>query len=53
MEGIREAIEGVNARLDRMEEEQDFYKELLELPRTRREISASAAEEDAPDAESV
>ena len=47
LSGIREALEGVIDRLDRMEEERDFYKELLDSPGTRREISPPPVEEDA------
>ncbi len=47
LEGIRDAIEGVVARLDRMEDERDFYKELLDSPGTRREIQAPAVKEEA------
>ena len=53
LEGIREAIEGVVTRLDRMDEERDFYKDLLDSPGSRREISPPDAEpgigEDATD----
>ena len=47
LEGVRDALEGVISRLDRLEEERDFYKDLLDLPGTRREISPPAEEEDA------
>ncbi len=46
--GFREAMDGVIGRLERLEEERDFYKELLDSPGVRREISPPAAEEDAP-----
>ncbi len=49
LDGLRDAIEGANVRLDRLEEERDFYKDLLDLPETRRAISPSAVEEDAAD----
>ena len=44
--GLRDAIEGATVRLDRLEEERDFYKNLLDLPETRRAISPSAVEEE-------
>ncbi len=49
LNGLRDAIEGATVRLDRLEEERDFYKDLLDLPETRRAISSSAV--DAPDNE--
>ena len=49
LEGVRAAMDGVLGRLDRLEEERDFYKELLDSPGTRREIQAPAAEEDVAD----
>jgi len=44
LDGLRDAIEGATVRLDRLEEERDFYKDLLDLPETRRAISPSAAD---------
>ena len=49
LKGIRDLMDGVLVRLDRLEEERDFYKDLLDSPGTRREIQAPAAEEDAVD----
>ena len=55
LSGIRQALEGVIDRLDRIEEERDFYKELLDSPGTRGELpapsgaAASAEEEEASD----
>ena len=40
--GAREAMDGVLSRLDRLEEERDFYKDLLDAPGSRREISPPA-----------
>ncbi len=51
LDGLRDAIEGATVRLDRLEEERDFYKDLLDLPETRRAISPTAVEEDAADNE--
>ncbi len=51
LDGFRDAIGGVIVRLDRLEEQRDFYKDLLDLPETRRAISPSAVEEDAADNE--
>ncbi len=48
-DGIREAIDGVIGRLERLEEERDFYKDLLDLPGTRGEIPPHAPEEDSAD----
>ncbi len=49
LDALRDAIEGATVRLDRLEEERDFYNDLLDLPETRRAISPSAVEEDAAD----
>ncbi len=49
LEGIRDAIDGVIGRLERLEAERDFYKDLLDSPGTRREIPPPALEEDASD----
>ena len=35
LDGLRDAIEDAIVRLDRLEEERDFYKDLLDLPATR------------------
>ena len=51
LDGLRDAIEGAIVRLDRLEEERDFYKDLLDLPETRRATPPSAVEEDAADNE--
>ncbi len=37
-EGMREAIDDMSSRLERLEEERDFYKDLLESPAKPREI---------------
>ncbi len=47
--GMRDAIDAVSGRVERLEEERDFYKDLLDAPGTRREIRPSAGEEDASD----
>ena len=49
LEGIRDAIDGVIGRLERLEAERDFYKDLLDSPGTRREIPPPALKEDASD----
>ncbi len=49
LEGIHDAIADMNGRLDRVEEERAFYKDLLATPGTRREIPPPAVEEDASD----
>ena len=46
-DGIREAMDGVLGRLERLEEERDFYRDLLDSPGARRKISSPAEEEDA------
>ncbi len=46
-DGIREAIDGVIGRLERLEEERDFYRDLLDSPVTRGEIPPPAAEAEA------
>ncbi len=43
--GVREAMDGMIARLDALEEERDFYKDLLDAPGARREIPPSAGED--------
>ena len=49
LEGIHDAIADVNQRLERVEEERDFYKNLLDSPGPRREIRASTVDEEASD----
>ena len=53
-ESTRDAIAELSGRLERLEEERDFYKDLLDSPAMRREIRSSdsepEAEEDASDA---
>jgi len=39
LEGLGEAMEGVMSRLERLEEERDFYRDLLDSPETDRKIS--------------
>ncbi len=52
-DSAREAIAELSGRLERLEEERDFYKDLLESPATRRAIpppdSEPEAERDASD----
>ncbi len=38
MEGIRDAIEELSARVIRLEEERDFYRQLLEAPERQKGI---------------
>lgn len=38
VEGIREAIDELSSRVIRLEEERDFYRQLLEAPEPQREI---------------
>ena len=45
LDQIRDVVGGVVGRLERLEEERDFYKDLLESPRTRREIRPPSVEE--------
>ena len=45
-EDMRDAIDGVIGRLERLEEERDFYKDLLDSPQPRRELQPPAVEED-------
>ena len=44
LDGIRDAMHDLSGRLQRLEEERDFYKDLLEAPKGRREISAPESE---------
>ena len=48
-ESAREAIAELSGRLERLEEERDFYKELLDSPARRREIRPPDMEGDASD----
>ena len=45
-QGLRDAIDGAIDRLDRLEEERDFYTDLLDLPEMRRAALPPAVEED-------
>ncbi len=47
--GIRDSIDDLNTRVERLEEERDFYKDLLESTGSRREISPPNVEEGASD----
>ncbi len=49
LDGLRDAMERATVRLDLLEEERDFYEDLLDLPERRRAISPSAVKEDAAD----
>ena len=49
LDGVRDAIDGVIGRLQRLEEERDFYKDLLDSSGTRREIGPPASKEDDSD----
>lgn len=42
IEGLREAVDDLSQRLHRLEEERDFYKELLESPERKRLSSPDA-----------
>lgn len=44
LDGIRDAMHDLSGRLQRLEEERDFYKDLLEAPGGRREISPPEGE---------
>ena len=46
-EGNRDTIEDLSSRLERLEEERDFYKDLLDSPKGRREIRPPDTEEGA------
>jgi hypothetical protein len=43
IEELRGAIDGVTSRLERLEEERDFYRDLLEAPDPPREIKPPAS----------
>ena len=45
----RDAIAELSSRLERLEEERDFYKDLLDSPALRREIRPPDTAEDASD----
>jgi len=38
IEGLREAVDHMSDRLERLEEERDFYRNLLEAPERPREV---------------
>lgn len=42
-------LDEFGVRLERLEEERDFYRDLLEAPKARREIEPPDLGEDAPD----
>lgn len=44
VESIREAVEDLNGRVVRLEEERDFYKALLESPDRQRELPSPGGE---------
>ncbi len=48
-EATREAIDSVRGRLERLEEERDFYKDLLDAPARHRELGPPVTEENARD----
>lgn len=49
LERIRETVDELGGRLARLEEERDFYKELLDSPRSRGVISPPDIRGDAAD----
>ena len=49
LERIRDTVDDLGGRLARLEEERDFYKELLDSPGRRGAISPPDLEEDASD----
>ena len=49
LERIRDTVDNLGGRLTRLEEERDFYKELLDSPRRRDAISPPNMGEDASD----
>ncbi len=49
LERIRDTVDDLGGRLARLEEERDFYKELLDSPRRRDAISPPNVEADASD----
>ncbi len=40
-EGVREALNDLSSRLERLEEERDFYKDLLEAPQEKRKLRSA------------
>ena len=44
LESIRESMHGLSGRLERLEQERDFYKDLLEAPDERRGLSSPSPE---------
>ena len=47
VENLRDAMDDLSGRLQRLEEERDFYKDLLDSPTKRREIEPPEFEGDA------
>jgi len=43
IEGIRDTIDDLNGRVVRLEEERDFYKELLDAPERQRKLQSPEA----------
>ncbi len=41
LEGVREALSDLSGRLERLEEERDFYKDLLEAPKEQRKLRSA------------
>lgn len=52
IEEMRLLMDGMMGRLDRLEEERDFFKDLLDAPGANRGISPPDSEEDGRDATS-
>ena len=49
LDGLREAIDHVSGRVAHLEEERDFYKDLLDSPGARSAILPPGVEQDASD----
>lgn len=47
---LQRAVDDMSGRLSRLEEERDFYKDLLESPRGRRELLSPDTNQDPSDA---
>lgn len=49
LEGVRETIDNLSVRLERLEEERDFYRDLLESPKRPREIPSPDVADESPE----
>ena len=51
LDGLRDTLDELNARLQRLEQERDFYRDLLDAPASPGEIGPPTEEGDGPSGE--